>query len=355
MHRPAHLILGSLLLALVACGGGGAPPPPPELALYAGSVSTPGSADGTGALAGFYLPNGIAADSFGTLYVADTGNDTLRKIAPGAIVTTLAGTAGTVGHADGTGAVASFNGPSGVAVDTSGNVYVADTVNSTIRKVTPLGVVSTLAGTALVTGSADGTGALASFYLPSALTTDSAGNVYVADTYNSTIRQITPAGVVTTLAGSAGLVGSTDATGSLARFNLPGGIARDSLGNLYVADTRNNTIRKIAPGAVVRTLAGTAGTVGHADGTGAAASFNAPTGIVADAAGNLYVADRGNSTVRKITPAGVVTTVAGQAGVVGFTPGPLPGVLANPSGVALFSRILYTTSTNAIVRVSSVP
>ena len=176
---------------------------------------------------------------------------------PAGVVTTLAGLAGSQGSADGTGSAARFAWPIGVAVDSTGNVYVADNGNDTIRKVTPAGVVTTLAGLAGSSGSADGTGSAARFYGPSGVAVDSAGNVYVADTGNYTIRKVTPAGVVTTLAGLAGTEGSADGTGSAARFSYPSGVAVDSAGNVYVADTGNNTIRKVTPAGVVTTLAGT--------------------------------------------------------------------------------------------------
>src|SRR5260221_591101 len=147
-------------------------------------------------------------------------------------------------------------------------------------------------------GSADGTGAAASFNFPSSVATDSASNVYVADG-NHSIRKVTPAGVVSTLAGTSGVSGSTDAAGAAASFNSPAGVATDSTGNVYVADSGNSTIRKITPAGVVSTLAGSAALFGSADGTGAAASFNFPFGIAADSAGNVYVADLDNSTIRK--------------------------------------------------------
>ena len=152
------------------------------------------------------------------------------------VVTTLAGSAPASGSADGTGSAARFNKPGGVAVDSSGNVYVADRNNHTIRKVTPGGLVTTLAGSAGVGGSADGIGSAAEFYYPSGVAVDSSGNVYVADANNYTIRKVTPSGVVTTLAGSAGLNGSANGTGSAARFSYPNGVAVDSSGNVYVAD-----------------------------------------------------------------------------------------------------------------------
>ena len=237
-------------------------------------------------------------------------------------VTTFAGKALTSGSADGPALVARFANPSGVAVDSSNNVYVADTDNCTIRMYTALStLVSTLAGTPRVQGSDDGTGPAAQFKHPYGLCVDGSGNVYVADSENNTIRKITPAGVTTTFAGTAGVVGWADGTGAAASFNFPAGIAIDSAGNLYVADEINSIIRKITPGAVVTTLAGTQGVMGHADGTGAAASFNGPCGVTVDANGNVYVADSYNYTIRAITPAGVVTTLAGTAGNAGCADG----------------------------------
>jgi hypothetical protein len=339
----------------------------------AGMPSLSGSTDGTGAAARFSGPQGVATDSAGNVYVVDSVNETIRKVTPAGVVTTLAGTAGMTGSTDGVGAAARFWGPHGVATDSAGNVYVTDTIYSTkvsfvsiatIRKVTPAGVVSTFAGTAGTLGSADGTGAAASFLNPTGVAADSAGNIYVADSYRvtfpgvsggNTIRKITPAGVVSTFAGTAGTFGSTDGMGAAARFSGPEGVATDSAGNVYVADGGNSTIRKITPTGVVTTLAGTAGMTGSTDGVGAAARFNFPLGVAVDGAGNVYVADNGNETIRKITPAGVVTTIVGRPGEFGYAPGPLPGILSAPRSVTLFGTTLYTTTNNAIVQVTNVP
>jgi sugar lactone lactonase YvrE len=329
----------------------------PSLALFAGNIGGPGgSADGVGAEARFSAPLGVATDSAGNVYVADTLNDTIRKITPEAVVTTLAGTAGVNSSStDGTGAAAGFNAPQGIATDSSGNVYVADGGSSQIRKITPAGVVTTPAGSGR-SGSTDGIGAAASFNNPHGVATDSAGNVYVADTANSTIRKITPAGEVTTLAGTAGVHGgSTDATGAAARFFFPRGVATDSAGNVYVADTENHTIRRITPAGVVTTLAGTAHLTGSTDATGAAARFNSPEGIATDSAGNIYVADRGNHTIRKVTPEGVVSTVVGVAGQAGFAPGPLPGLLESPRGGAVSGTSLYILLDSGVAVVRNLP
>ena len=200
------------------------------------------------------------------------------------VVSTLAGSRST----------AQFYYPCDVAVDSEGNVYVTDTLNNRIQKITTNGVVSTLAGS--TRGFADGTGTAAQFYYPYGVAVDSSGNVYVADFSNHRIRKITPAGVVTTLAGSTR--GHTDATGTAAKFNHPYGVAVDSSGNVYVADSFNHRIRKITPAGVVTTLAGS--TRGFADGTGTAAKFNQPTHVAVDSEDNVYVADRDNNSIRKI-------------------------------------------------------
>jgi sugar lactone lactonase YvrE len=320
---------------------------------FAGMLSQ-GSAEGSGTAASFNAPGGIATDAAGNVFVADTGNNTIRMITSAGVVSTLAGTAGSYGSADASGPLASFKSPGGVATDAAGNVYVADTVNSTIRKITPAGAVSTLAGAPGVLGSADGQGSLASFRNPLGVAVDGAGNVYVADTGNNTIRMITSGGLVSTLAGTAGTLGSADGTGAAARFAGPAAVAVDASGNIIVADYYNNTIRKIA-GGVVTTLAGSAQYWGSSDGTGAAALFNGPQGLAADAAGNVYVADTYNFTVRKVSSAGVVTTVVGVAGLQVFDAGILPGALEAPYGVALSGTTLYISTNGGVAAVSNVP
>jgi len=306
-----------------------------------------GSTDGTGAAARFYFPSGVAVDNAGNVYVADRDNHTIRNVTAAGVVTTLAGTAGS-GSADGTGATARFFQPAGVAVDSAGNLYVADSGNSTIRKVTTAEVVTTLAGTANLVGSVDGTGAAARFYQPAGVAVDNTGNVYVADSGNSTIRKVTAAGVVTTLAGTAGMHRSADGTGAAARFNYTTGVAVDSAGNVYVAESYNHTIRKVTAAGVVTTLAGTAGMYGSTDGTGAAARFNNPTSVAVDTVGNVYVADTFNSTIRKITPTGVTTAVAGTAGVIGILLGATPRFV-HPQSLAIVGDSIVVSDANAIL------
>jgi uncharacterized repeat protein (TIGR03803 family) len=305
----------------------------------AGSVGLQGSSDGTGGTAAFCNPESVAVDSAGNVYVADESNDEIRKITPSGVVTTLAGSAGQVGSSNGTGSAARFDDPEGVAVDSAGNVYVADNQNDEIRKITPSGVVTTLSGSAGQRGSSNGTGSAARFYDPSGVAVDSAGNVYVADWGNDEIREITSSGVVTTLAGSAGQTGSSDGTGSAARFNLPQAVAVDSEGNVYVADEWNFEIRKISPSDVVTTLAGSVGQSGSSNGTGSAARFYYPSGVAVDSEGNVYVADYDNQEIRNITPAGVVSTLAGSARQPGSSNGISRAArFCSPAGVAVDSE-----------------
>jgi sugar lactone lactonase YvrE len=302
-------------------------------------TATPGATNGFGSNARFNHPSAIAADAAGNVYIADTENGTIRKISSDGFVSTFAGLAGNYGSADGGGATARFFGPEGIVADNSGQVFVADTANSTIRKITAAGVVSTFAGAAGVSNSLDGAAANARFFHPEGLALDAGGNLYVADTWNHTIRRITPGGIVTTLAGSAGNYGCADGTNSKARFNRPCGIGVDGAANLYVADSLNHIIRKITPAGNVSTIAGLAGIWGSADGTNSAARFYLPQGISVSATGELFVGDSGNQTLRKISPSGtnwVVSTVAGLTGQAGSLNA--VGTSAQfyfPSGIAL--------------------
>ena len=326
----------------------------------AGGVGTSGSTDGTGSAARFFQPHGIAVDAGGTVYVGDTNNHTVRKISPFGVVTTLAGMPGVPGAVvNGTGSGARFNSPRGVAVDASGNVYVADSQNYTIRKITPGGVVSTLAGG--IAGSLDGTGTGARFISPYGIAVDSAGNVYVADNGNHAIRKITPAGVVTTLAGglSPTLFGTADGTGAAARFSSPFDVAVDGFGNVYVADRDNYKVRKITPAGVVTSLAGLTNFISaDTDGTGTAARFASVVAVAADASGAIYVADSTNSTVRKITQGGVVTTLAGLTRTVGSADGTGSVVRFNsPQGIAVdqLGNLYVADTINHTIRMSVFP
>ena len=272
-------------------------------------MDTAGLVNGPGKSAKFNHPFGIAIDDAGNLYIADVGNNVIRKMDTGGMVTTFAGIGGVKGSANGVDSLSRFNNPFGIVSDASGNVYVADAGNNKIRLITAsTGMVSTFAGTGLV-GASDVADSV-SFNSPMGVAVDSSGNVYVADYENNVIRKITSTGIASTLAGS-GAAGADDGLDTAATFNLPEAVAVDAAGNVYVADNRNNLIRKVTPVGQVTTLAGS-GQRGSANGTGNAASFNSPFGIAVDAAGNVYVADSGNNLIRKITPSGDVTTIAGS-------------------------------------------
>ncbi|HEY0158093.1 MAG TPA: hypothetical protein VGF28_12475 [Thermoanaerobaculia bacterium] len=279
----------------------------------AGSSSI-GSVNGTRTVARLSRPGGVALGNDGTMYIADTDNHVIRKVV-GGNVSTFAGLAGTSGSANGTGTAARFTSPYGVATDSLGNVYVADTFNHTIRKISSDGAVITLAGLAATSGGVDGTGSAARFYRPRALAVDGSGNVYVADTSNHTIRKVSPGGAVVTVAGAAESPGHANGPGSVARFDNPSGIAVDALGNVFIADTNNQAIRKMTPAYEVSTYAGFIYWLGgHRDGVGTNAWFYNPTGVAIDSGGYLYVSDWGNDTIRKIDPATAVTTLGGVAG-----------------------------------------
>jgi sugar lactone lactonase YvrE len=284
-----------------------------QVSTFAGS-GVAGSTDATGTAASFDSPRGVCADASGNIYVADLYNSNIRKISPAGVVTTFAGS-GAYGNTDATGTAASFRNPIGVCADASGNIYVADAGNRKIRKISPAGVVTTFAGSGAY-GNTDATGTAASFRSPIGVCADASGNIYVADADNNKIRKISPAGVVTTFAGS-GAYGNTDATGTAASFYSPSGVCADASGNIYVADLYNRIIRKISPAGVVTTFAGS-GAYGNTDSTGTAASFYFPSGVCADASGNIYVAEADDNKIRKISPAGVVTTFAGS-GLYGYT------------------------------------
>jgi hypothetical protein len=312
---------------------------------FAGSFGGSGFEDGSGNVARFNGDAGIAVDTAGNVYVADTSNHTIRKISPSGTVTTLAGLAETPQSGDGRGAHALFNSPKGIAVDSAGTVYVADTGNHTIRKITSAGVASTFVGYPGISGFVNSTGGAPRFNSPRGVTVDGSGNVYVADTGNHSIRKVTPGGVVTTLAGT-GSAGNVNNTGTAASFNTPIGIVYDAVSAaLFVADSANHVIRRITlPSAVVTTFAGTMGTSGHGDGV--PGFLYTPSGICADASGMLYVTDTTDHTIRSVTSGGSLASVAGLP----FYPGPANGTgsgarFTSPAGIAVTGATIYVADT----------
>lgn len=392
--------------AMICTASGQSPAGSYAFSTFAGRAQQTGTTDGVGNNARFNRPWAVTTDAAGNVYVADAANYTIRKITPTGTVTTIAGTPGTTGNADGRGASAQFGavtfpssgnptwGPFGVAMNPTGNLFVADSFSHTVRRLSGAGDVSTYSGTAGTSGYLDGPAASARYAVPWGIAVDSSGTIYVADSYNHVIRRISTAGAVTTIAGTAGQWGSADGIGSAARFLHPTAIAVDPAGRLYVTDC-NNTVRRISPQSASQwetvTIAGTAGTYGTTDGIGAAARFgSAPTvpstpgafsvrygsnppginpafisanyaidelpGIAADGQGNVYVCDFGNNTIRQISPAGVVTTIGGTNSG-GFTDGIASGArFSRPAGIAVDARgTLYVAdSANHIIRKGAV-
>ncbi|MBE3605038.1 hypothetical protein IMX07_15585 [bacterium] len=301
---------------------------------FAGSGAS-GSSDGTGTAAQFNNPYTGAIDSAGNIYIADLGNNLIRKMTPSGTVTTVAGS-GVAGYADGPALSAQFNQPRGIAVSPTGDLYVSDAYNQRIRKISlTTGQVTTLAGSG-ATGTTDGVGTAAQFSYPEELVVNASGTIFLVDSNNSRIRQITPDGTVTTLAGST--AGFADGTGTAAKFNYPRGIVLDKSNNLYVTDYTNNRIRKVTPSGVVTTIAGS-GVAGSTDGQGTAAQLNGPYGISIDSYGVLYITDLNINKIRLITPTYAVTTMAGST--MGYADGAgtaaqfnVPrGVISDKSGV----------------------
>lgn len=345
----------ALLLLCSACGDGipkdddeddDNPPPPPvaALSILAGDASAEGAMDGSGASARFKRPQGIAIDGSGNLYVADQGNYVIRKITPEGVVTTLAGAAGTSGVANGSAANARFASPVALTVSSNGTIYVVDELN--IRAITSTGQVSTF--TTIPIGSNVDSRAFNSIH-PGAVAIDGNGNLFITNNHGT--RRLTTNGATTILEGE-GTSNSLRGT----QLMIPRGVAVDSANSVYLFDLEREISRWNPNGGIgsgnLFTIAGAPNVRGSNDGTGNAARFEQVVALTTDQQGNLYAADSGNSLVRKITPAGVVTTLAGTRGSGALQPGALPGSLAGVRGVVADGKgYLYATSGNAVVKI----
>jgi sugar lactone lactonase YvrE len=348
--RSAWLLVASLLSSPLVTGQGSTTSY--TFTTIAGNPAAAGTSDGQGSAARFGYSEQVAVDAGGNVYIADSVNRTIRKMTPAGVVTTIAGSAGSQGWVDGTGSAARFQFPDGIVLDAAGTIYVADSGNG-IRKITPAGVVTTLAGRGGTYTRVDGVGAAAGFGDPMGLAVDGAGNLYVGD--GPTIRKVTPAGVVTTHAGKADAPGWVDGTLAAARFSGVRSVVLSPAGDLYVNDG-GTVIRRISAAGTVSTLAGIWNAdyeraSGSVDGTGSAARFDNPHGLALDAAGNLWVADSNNRTVRRVTPAGVVTTIAGLAGAAPATVDGVGGAVRfnNPNGIAIDAQgVIYVADVHAV-------
>lgn len=333
---PMHCL--PVLLILLA-GLVGSLPAQDSVRTLAGLPETPGSADGTNITARFNDPAGIAIAADGTIFVADNQNHAIRRIATNGVVTTLAGLLGTPGSADGSRTTARFDSPTGLALGPDGAIYVSDTGNHTVRRITANGVVTTLAGFAGNADYADGSATSARFNQPLGLAVAPDGTVFVADSGNHLIRVIATNGTVSVLAGNPETFGSADGTGTNAFFNNPVGLALAPDGSLFVSDANNFTLRRVTAAGVVTTLAGAAGQDGSADGPAASARFGKPAELALAPNGTLYIADAAHHTIRRLTPDGRVSTIAGLVGGEGAADG-ANGLARffNPYGLAIAAR-----------------
>ena len=312
-----------------------------------------GGDGGPAKLAMLNQPEGVAVDASGNLYIADTDNNRIRKISPDGIITTVAGTeiAGFSGDS-GPASQAQLNHPEGVAVDASGNLYIADTGNNRIRKISPNGIITTVAGNGIAGFSGDnGPASQAQLNQPEGVAVDASGNIYIADTDNDRIREVSPDGMIVTIAGDAGFSGD-GGPASQAQLNHPEGVAVDASGNLYIADTGNNRIRKISPNGIITTVAG----------NGTPAILNAPTGIAVGASGNLYIADTGNNRILVVDPSGRITTLVSANGLnrpAGIAVNPVGGLFISSTGDNQIFQITTETAMsqggNALVVEAGMP
>ena len=340
MHVAAKTGIARVVWLSVLFIWWGYPVPAPAQTYYfttiAGQAGVPGYADGTNNQAQFNRPSEVTLDAAGALYVADTLNNTIRKLTPVGhdwVVSTVAGLPGVIGSQDGATNQAEFYRPNGIAQDAAGNLFIADHNNDTLRKLAPTGatwIVSTIAGLAGTSGTNDGFNTNALFRIPTGITVDTNGNIFVADTANQSIRKAAAVGTdwsVTTIAGAPMDYGFQDGWNDAALFDYPYGIASGPDGALYVTDAGNNALRRIAPvtgGWRTTTIANSSGNIGHSDGAALQATFNTPNGLVLDSATNIFVTDQSNDTIRKLTYNGRgwdVSTIGGVAGVRGARDG----------------------------------
>ncbi len=342
-------LVGAALLGLASPS----PAQPITTSALAGALG-PGFVNGTGSAALFNLPTYVVVLANGDALVSDASNHVIRRVTPAGVVTTFAGS-GIGGWADGPAASAKFDAPAGLALDATGALIVADTNNQVIRRVSLAGNVTTLAGMVDEAGFTDGPVSIACFFAPSAVAVRSDGSILVADTNNHVIRRLVVGSMVTTVAGQPTSAGFVDGTGTAARLAFPRGIAMGTNGNAYICDTNNSAIRELTPANLVTTIAGN-GTSGLVDGFGSAARLNRPRQISAHPDGTFYVADQMNHAVRQVSAGGAVATIAGT-GAAGSMNGTTAtfnnpwGVAARPDG----TLVVGDSSNNLVRSISNTP
>jgi sugar lactone lactonase YvrE len=327
LTEPAFLRIVVISILFAACEKK-PPASTPPVVSTAGNISTyagngiPGfSSDGIQATASeLSSPAGLAQDGAGNIYIADLFNYRIRKVSSTGIITTVAGNGSAGFSGDGAAATnAQLNTAYGVAVDASGNIYIADQNNNRVRMVNSLGVISTIAGTGFGGASGDGGPATAAtLSAPDAVAVDASGNIYICDHSSNRIRKIS-AGIISTVAGGGTANPGDGGPATAASLNFPTGVAADNFGNIYIADGANNRIRKVNAGGIISTIAGN-GTVGFSGdgGPATAAMINDPISVTLDASGNIYIVDAQNNRVREINTNSIITTIAGN-GTVGFS------------------------------------
>ncbi len=350
-HRNTYFSAGNCVFKVDGAGA---------LTRVAGSAPGGYSGDGGPATSAYLMqPLGVAIDAAGSLYIADYGNYRVRKVAANGTITTVAGNGGAGYSGDGGPATgAQLNSPEGVTVDAAGNLYIADTWNNRVRKVTANGTITTVAGTGTYGYSGDGSPATnAHIRRPRGVAADSAGNFYIAE--NAAVRKVATNGTITTVAGT-GTGGSSGDGGpaTAARIEGPRGVAVDGAGNLYIADFSDGRVRRVAANGIITTVAGNGGAGYSGDGGAATgARLYWPTGVAVDAAGNLYIADSGNNRVRTVAAAGTISTLAGNGSAYSGDGGPATSAQLNgPWGLAVDASgdvYIAATSDNVIRKVAA--
>lgn len=336
MKRSISFVAAALVVLVVSTS---APAAPGDIHTVAGDGSAGFAEQGLPATSSMLDdPRGVATDAAGNIYIADSGNNRVRKVDTAGLITTIAGTgvAGLTGDG-GPGTLANLNHPGHLAVDSAGNVYIADTSNSRIRKLTSAGIITTVAGSSNILLGDGGLATSARLSQPTGIALDTVGNLYVADNGNNRIRKVDTAGIITTVAGNGGQGFSGDGGfATSAALNRPWGVAIDPVGNIVFTDSNNHRIRQVTLGLFINTIAGSAGGFSGDGGPAATARFLNPRGISVDAAGGVYIADSFNWRVRKIT-AGIVTTIAGGGSTLGDGGQATLARVVVPSGVDIAS------------------